>query len=73
MSTRRLHQIFFSLGMPYTPHYYELFKRRSQLPVWEYKEQFIDTMNKHQCLVLVGETGSGKTTQVSQSDCVLAV
>ncbi|ELU13729.1 hypothetical protein CAPTEDRAFT_150705 [Capitella teleta] len=53
-------------GTPYTPHYYDLFKRRSQLPVWEYKEQFIDTMNKHQCLVLVGETGSGKTTQIPQ-------
>lgn len=37
------------------------------LPVWEYKEKFCEILNNHQILVLVGETGSGKTTQVSQS------
>ena len=41
-----------------------LFAKRSQLPVWEYKEKFLDILNKHQIMVLVGETGSGKTTQV---------
>ena len=34
--------------------------------MWEYKEKFIDTLNKNQVLVLVGETGSGKTTQIPQ-------
>lgn len=53
-------------GLPYTPRYQELFRKRCTLPVWEYKEKFIDTMNKHQTLVLVGETGSGKTTQIPQ-------
>lgn len=53
-------------GLPFTPHYYELLRKRTQLPVWEYKEKFIDIVNKHQTLVLVGETGSGKTTQIPQ-------
>ena len=54
------------VGLPYTPRYWELFRKRSQLPVWEYKDKFIDTMNKNQVMVLVGETGSGKTTQVCE-------
>nr|KAG5709377.1 hypothetical protein BaRGS_029226 [Batillaria attramentaria] len=45
-------------GLPYTPHYYELFNKRTQLPVWEYKAQFMDMVSKHQIIVLVGETGS---------------
>lgn len=53
-------------GLPFTPKYWELYKKRTALPVWEYKEEFLDTLNKHQCLVLVGETGSGKTTQIPQ-------
>ena len=36
------------------------------LPVWEYREKFLELLNKNQCLVLVGETGSGKTTQIPQ-------
>ena len=56
--------LFFDLGLPFTPHYHTLLKKRTTLPVWEYKEKFIETINTHQTLVLVGETGSGKTTQV---------
>ncbi|XP_033756621.1 putative pre-mRNA-splicing factor ATP-dependent RNA helicase PRP1 [Pecten maximus] len=53
-------------GLPYSPRYFELFNKRSKLPVWEYKEKFMDVLNKNQTLVLVGETGSGKTTQIPQ-------
>ena len=52
-------------GLPFTPHYHTLLKKRTTLPVWEYKEKFLEIINTHQTLVLVGETGSGKTTQVS--------
>ena len=57
-------KLWVSTGLPFTPRYYELFNKRSQLPVWEYKSQFMDMVSKHQIIVLVGETGSGKTTQV---------
>ncbi|CAG5119584.1 unnamed protein product [Candidula unifasciata] len=53
-------------GLPFTPRYYDLFRKRSTLPVWEYKERFVDMVTKHQTIVLVGETGSGKTTQIPQ-------
>ncbi|CDQ67261.1 unnamed protein product [Oncorhynchus mykiss] len=53
-------------NLPHTPRYYEILKKRLQLPVWEYKERFNDILGRHQSFVLVGETGSGKTTQIPQ-------
>ncbi|XP_002734003.1 putative pre-mRNA-splicing factor ATP-dependent RNA helicase PRP1 [Saccoglossus kowalevskii] len=50
-------------GFPYTPRYNELLKKRQTLPVWEYKTKFLETLKRSQTTVLVGETGSGKTTQ----------
>ena len=32
--------------------------------MWEYREKFMEGMKEHHVFVLVGETGSGKTTQV---------
>lgn len=46
--------------------YYDILKKRLGLPVWEYKEKFETLLAKHQTIVLVGETGSGKTTQIPQ-------
>jgi pre-mRNA-splicing factor ATP-dependent RNA helicase DHX15/PRP43 len=51
-------------GKPYSTKYYDILKKRMSLPVWEYKEAFMTTLDKYQVTVLVGETGSGKTTQV---------
>lgn len=53
-------------GLPYTPRYYQLFRKRIGLPVFEYKDKFLELMDKYQSIVLVGETGSGKTTQIPQ-------
>ena len=50
----------------YSHRYLELLKKRRQLPVWEYKEAFMATLDKNQVTILVGETGSGKTTQIPQ-------
>lgn len=32
--------------------------------VWEQREEFFEMIRKNQTIVLVGETGSGKTTQI---------
>ena len=39
---------------------------RKKLPVYPYREEFLAAMKDHQVLILVGETGSGKTTQLAQ-------
>ena len=50
---------------PYSHRFYEILGKRTKLPVWEHREQFMLSMAKNQTMVLVGETGSGKTTQVT--------
>lgn len=39
---------------------------QQSLPVFKYKETFLSALEKHQILVVVGDTGSGKTTQLPQ-------
>ncbi|KAG5452444.1 Pre-mRNA-splicing factor ATP-dependent RNA helicase dhx15, variant 2 [Clonorchis sinensis] len=53
-------------GKPFSVRYFDLFRKRIQLPVWEYKENFFKVISENQVTVLVGETGSGKTTQIPQ-------
>lgn len=53
-------------GLPFTPRYYEFLKKRLSLPVFEYRAEFMKLLAQHQVIVLVGETGSGKTTQIPQ-------
>ena len=37
---------------------------RRDLPMFKYREQLLQAIEEHQILIIVGETGSGKTTQV---------
>lgn len=39
---------------------------RESLPVFKYREELLDALANHQVLVVVGETGSGKSTQIPQ-------
>ncbi|KAH7358007.1 pre-mRNA-splicing factor ATP-dependent RNA helicase PRP16 [Plectosphaerella cucumerina] len=39
---------------------------RKSLPIYQYRDDFLAAMEKFQILVIVGETGSGKTTQLPQ-------
>ncbi|WKX96592.1 hypothetical protein Q1695_012769 [Nippostrongylus brasiliensis] len=39
---------------------------RKSLPVYAFREQFIEAVKEHQVLIIEGETGSGKTTQLPQ-------
>ncbi|KAJ4522728.1 hypothetical protein HRR78_000215 [Exophiala dermatitidis] len=39
---------------------------RKSLPVYQFRDQIIEAVKKYQVLIIVGETGSGKTTQIPQ-------
>jgi len=39
---------------------------RKSLPIYAERKQLLDAVRKHQNLIVVGETGSGKTTQLPQ-------
>jgi len=51
-------------GRPYSQRYFSLLEGRKKLPVWEQRNDFFEMVKKNQTIVLVGETGSGKTTQI---------
>ncbi|KAG5404781.1 hypothetical protein IGI04_010900 [Brassica rapa subsp. trilocularis] len=53
-------------GKPYSQRYYDILEKRRDLPVWLQKDEFLRTLQSSQTLILVGETGSGKTTQIPQ-------
>lgn len=38
----------FSLGKNYSARYFDLFRKRIQLPVWEYKEEFFKVLSDNQ-------------------------
>ncbi|KAM7274993.1 hypothetical protein ACFE04_016859 [Oxalis oulophora] len=40
--------------------------QRQSLPIYKLKKDLIEAVHKNQVLVVIGETGSGKTTQVTQ-------
>ncbi|KAG8937174.1 Cyclin-dependent kinase catalytic subunit [Tulasnella sp. 418] len=39
---------------------------RKSLPIYQYREELLEAIAKHQVLIVVAETGSGKTTQLPQ-------
>lgn len=39
---------------------------RNSLPIYQYRDEFLAALEEHQIIVIVGETGSGKTTQLPQ-------
>lgn len=39
---------------------------RKSLPIYQFRDQIIEAVAEHQVLIIVGETGSGKTTQIPQ-------
>lgn len=44
----------------------KLREERKTLPIYPYREELLQAVHDHQVLVIVGETGSGKTTQIPQ-------
>jgi len=53
-------------GRPFSKRYFDILKLRKNLPVYMQREEFRQKITSSQVLVLVGETGSGKTTQIPQ-------
>lgn len=53
-------------GQPYSQNYYGILEKRKTLPVFEFRAEFEQNLKQNQTLVLQGETGSGKTTQIPQ-------
>lgn len=53
-------------GKPHSPRYFDILRVRRDLPVHKQRQEFLDKYHSTQILVFVGETGSGKTTQIPQ-------
>ncbi|KAJ5488921.1 Pre-mRNA-splicing factor ATP-dependent RNA helicase PRP43 [Penicillium diatomitis] len=53
-------------GKPFSTKYFSILKTRRDLPVHAQRDEFLQLYQQSQILVFVGETGSGKTTQIPQ-------
>ncbi|PNF38747.1 putative ATP-dependent RNA helicase YTHDC2, partial [Cryptotermes secundus] len=57
------------ISVPHVPHgavNQELLPFRQALPIWSVREEIMNLINSNQVVVISGDTGSGKTTQVPQ-------
>lgn len=48
---------------PFSQKYRDILKKRQDLPVYAQMDEFYEKFNSSQIMVMIGETGSGKTTQ----------
>ncbi|AET38565.1 DEAH-box ATP-dependent RNA helicase PRP43 Ecym_3053 [Eremothecium cymbalariae DBVPG len=53
-------------GRSYSDNYFKVLKVRRNLPVHSQRDEFLKLYQENQIMVFVGETGSGKTTQIPQ-------
>ena len=44
----------------------DVIAQRQRLPIYQFKSQFVNAAQFNQVVVVVGETGSGKSTQMPQ-------
>ncbi|KAI4863552.1 P-loop containing nucleoside triphosphate hydrolase protein [Hypoxylon rubiginosum] len=47
-----------------TPRYQAMLQFRMQLPMWHFRDQVLSTVEREQVVIVCGETGCGKSTQV---------
>uniref|UniRef100_A0A0A9XY87 RNA helicase n=1 Tax=Lygus hesperus TaxID=30085 RepID=A0A0A9XY87_LYGHE len=55
--------------------YKEMLTFRKKLPAWDKRSELLDALDRHNVILVTGETGCGKTTQVAQfilEDAILA-
>lgn len=53
-------------GNLFTPKYIDILSIKRKLPVHQQRDEFLKIFHENQVMVFVGETGSGKTTQIPQ-------
>lgn len=62
-------------GHPISNRYYSILEDRKKLPVMEFLDTLEEAVEKNQVVIVEGETGSGKTTQIPQvgglGECVI--
>jgi len=46
--------------------YKQMLTERQRLPVYQHRDEVVDTFRRHGVFIIAGETGSGKSTQVPQ-------
>ncbi|CAF1182154.1 unnamed protein product [Didymodactylos carnosus] len=52
--------------LPYYDATMTIMEERGSLPIYRLKEQLLKAVQDNQVLIVIGETGSGKTTQITQ-------
>ncbi|KAF9108800.1 ATP-dependent RNA helicase dhx29 [Mortierella sp. AM989] len=48
------------------PNHIKLFEKRKDLPIYQFRNQLLNLLESNQVLIVSGETGCGKSTQVPQ-------
>lgn len=47
-----------------TPAFHHMMQGRMNLPIWNFKDEILSTLDTHQAIIICSETGSGKSTQI---------
>ncbi|KAH8596466.1 ATP dependent RNA helicase-like protein [Bisporella sp. PMI_857] len=62
LSTEALQKIW--IDKSNSPSYQHMLQSRRELPIWDFKDEVLHTIDREQVVIICGETGCGKSTQV---------